>query len=371
MVLYAPDYWHLPDISPPQRIYFNVPEDAQGAQIFFEGRARLIGPEGALFGEAEGQRGWVDLPSDRPGLWSFDPIDNRLVRARNFPPFFAFGDPEFFFEPEIAWERKEPPAPEPAIPEDTLFVSGAIRVDDDQALRLAGKRSFKLDGGPPDASGDGSRFLPHESGTIEFWFRPDWSTFDLGAGNPRKRVVSITTDKGAWGLLYRVDSEGTNINLGPRDPSHSLYGAMHVEREDGSTARLRVWRTQTLFDRGAWTHIAWSWGPEIVPGPHLEPLKLMTMRIFVNGVGARQVIFRSAVNGLARGAPKSLQIHPLDGAMDELRVSDIQRYTEDFEPSRDRALKADEHTRALFHFDGSLEGVGSGSGTPPKGNVVP
>ena len=47
----------------------------------------------------------------------------------------------------------------------------------------------------------------------------------------------------------------------------------------------------------------------------------------------------------------------LEAVLDELRISDVQRYSADFAPpSRYRELAADEHTRALFHFNGSLDG---------------
>jgi len=46
----------------------------------------------------------------------------------------------------------------------------------------------------------------------------------------------------------------------------------------------------------------------------------------------------------------------IDAAVDELRVSDIQRYLTDFEPSRKAEFELDEHTRALFHFNADLQG---------------
>ena len=48
--------------------------------------------------------------------------------------------------------------------------------------------------------------------------------------------------------------------------------------------------------------------------------------------------------------------HHIDAAVDELRVSDVQRYLKDFEPSRKAELELDEHTRALFHLNGNLQG---------------
>ncbi len=168
-------------------------------------------------------------------------------------------------------------------------------------------------------------------------------------------------------LLYRLDPEV----LAPKEPSHSLYGRIWVDTPR-QPANLRVWRTQTIFERGAWTHVAWSWGPEIIYGPHREKINLMTMRIFVNGRGRKMVIWRSAADALALGLPQTLVLDPLQGAVDELRISDIQRYREDFAPpARERALAMDEHTRALFHFDGNLEGRSHGASAPAAGYLTP
>lgn len=368
MVLHARNYWSLPELAPAPRIHFRLPEGSAGAQIFFEGRARLFEPAGNACGDTNGVRGWVDLPADKPGLWSFEPIENRLVRGRNFPPFYAFGDPSGYFEPPIAWEP-EPVAGKPAPPPaaEVVYVPGAIAAPGNQALHLGGKRAFRLEAGPAHPSGDGGQFLPYKQGTIEFFFKPYWSTFDLGAGDVKRSFVRVLTDKSPWNLMYRLDPEGVNMNLCPPDPSHSFFGEMYLNTP-GKPQWLRVWRTQTILERAEWVHVVWSWGPEVVYGPHREKLNLMTMRIFVNGRGVRWVIFRTAVDALAEGRPQSLIFDPVQGAVDELRISDVQRYPRDFTPPlRDREFTLDENTRALFHFDGNLEGGSHGPGAPAAG----
>ena len=55
----------------------------------------------------------------------------------------------------------------------------------------------------------------------------------------------------------------------------------------------------------------------------------------------------------------------IDAAYDELRLSDIARYAQDFTPpARDRELDLDKHTRALFHFNGSIDGQSHGHDDP-------
>jgi hypothetical protein len=58
---------------------------------------------------------------------------------------------------------------------------------------------------------------------------------------------------------------------------------------------------------------------------------------------------------------KALVIGGWLSAIDELRISDIARYTETFRPPLpDREFVLDEHTRALFHFNGNCLGESYG-----------
>ena len=53
---------------------------------------------------------------------------------------------------------------------------------------------------------------------------------------------------------------------------------------------------------------------------------------------------------------------PLDGQLDEIRISNVQRYDRDFSPPRG-PFKADLHTVALYHFDrGRILEDASGNG---------
>jgi len=361
MVLHAPHYWMPPEVAPTVPIYFKLPLGSVDAQIFFEGRTRLFDPHGNPFGDPDGVRGWVDLPRDRPGLWRFESIESRLVRGRNVPPFFAFGRPTYYFEPPIEWEREEPTRGTPsAVAPDQRYVDGAIDEKGNEALYLRGKETLTFPAGPDHPSGDGGQFVPRREATVEFFFKPSWATFDLGSGAVLKPLVRIPTGEREWYLAYRLDPEGVNVNLCPKEPSHSLFASMYLN--DRSRAWLRVWRTETLFERDEWVHVAWVWGPRPALGSHQEKLSLMRIRIFLNGRGVSFKTWRSADQAIPLGSPQSLVLGPLDGAVDELRVSDIQRYTADFTPPpRYRELALDEHTRAILHFDGDLKGRSHGT----------
>lgn len=52
---------------------------------------------------------------------------------------------------------------------------------------------------------------------------------------------------------------------------------------------------------------------------------------------------------------EQIRIGPCDGTLDELRISDIVRYDDHFTPAQ-TPFASDEHTLALFHFDGNATG---------------
>ena len=350
-VLHAPMYWKpQPKSAPAYQWYFRLPEDSRDAQILFEGSGRLFDPDGQPFGGDEPLRGWIDLPADKPGLWSFQPVLNQLVRVRNVAPFFST-DPDTHFVPEIPWQREDiPPAPK-EIPPETVYVPGAIEKPKDQALYLVGKRHFDLEAGPEHPSGKGGRFLPHEQGTIEFWMKPTWSTFDLPP-KIAKPILRMESTETPWSLAYHK-----RPNPSYRYRSHCLYAAFYME---GPTKRLRTPAyLQTIFERDKWAHLAWVWGLREMP-THRGRKALLCTQLFVNGQPGRPYEFLREEPPNDR--PTAFRIGPLiDAAIDELRISDVQRYTEPFRPpARETEFRLDEHTRALFHFNGDVKGQSYG-----------
>ena len=103
LVLHAPEGWQTHPA--PARVYFKAPEDARDGRIFFSEPTRLFTPDGDIFGQ-EARQGWIELPPDTPGLWSFEiGGDSRVVEVENLPPFFAFDKPESYFEPPVSWRE--------------------------------------------------------------------------------------------------------------------------------------------------------------------------------------------------------------------------------------------------------------------------
>ncbi len=98
LVLYAPDGWTPSNMNPPVRIYFNVPDEGEKGRIFFEKPTALFTPDGRSFKDGEKLFGWVDIPQDKPGLWSFDSLKTGKVKTENLPGFFTMGNPDFYME---------------------------------------------------------------------------------------------------------------------------------------------------------------------------------------------------------------------------------------------------------------------------------
>ena len=67
-------------------------------KIFFEKKARLYTPDTEKFDGGKEVSGWVEIPKDKPGLWSFESIDAGIVKTENLPGFFSFADPNFYME---------------------------------------------------------------------------------------------------------------------------------------------------------------------------------------------------------------------------------------------------------------------------------
>ncbi|MBI3945327.1 MAG: hypothetical protein HY321_05375 [Armatimonadetes bacterium] len=103
--------WEPAPLQPSPRIYFSLPEGSAGAEITFAGSARLFTPGGEPFEDGKPLTGPVNLPADQPGLWSFTVVTAGVVRGRGFPPYFAVGDPAFYFNPEaLMAARGNPPS---------------------------------------------------------------------------------------------------------------------------------------------------------------------------------------------------------------------------------------------------------------------
>jgi len=360
LVVYAPRYWKPAlDFAPPVRWYFELPKDAPGAGIFFEGSARLFDPGGQPAFGAEAQHGWVDLPAEQPGLWSFEPVVNQLVRVRNLPPFFAADSPASHFTPEIPWERERVESEQEQEEEESrtappsLYVAGVTGGPADKALMLTGERVFKLQAGAAHPGGDGGLFLPHREGTIEFFMKPRWSTFDLPA-KVKKPLLTVNTNARPWNLWYTKNPAPTMAY----HPTHCLFSRFYYEWP--SRWMFTYPQTRAVVEPHRWTHVAWVWGVRKVASARGKETFLASQLFFDGRAGKPHLIRNADKPGDVPGL--LLLTGQLDAALDELRISDVQRYTESFAPAAAAEFEVDEHTRALFHFNGQALGRSCGTG---------
>ncbi len=115
------------------------------------------------------------------------------------------------------------------------------------------------------------------------------------------------------------------------------------------------------MERGRWHHLAYVWGPR--EDARFHPARtefgedVLTVRIYLNGEYLWSKSNRqSGQNSRMTGPMRFLSFSASGIALDELRVSDIQRYEDDFKPPpRDQELARDAHTRVLYHFNGNKE----------------
>ena len=358
MVLHAPEYWRPnPPQSPRIRWYFKVPEGSKDAQIFLEVGTKLFESDGRPWLDGKPLKGWINLPADRHGLWSFEPEGSGLIRVRNLPPFFAAESPKSYFTPRIPWEREEIPPPSKGVPAATTFIPGAIKTPGNQALYLRARRGFRLEAGPAHPSGDGTKFLPFKQGTIEFFMKPDWSSFDL----PRKSYTSLLTLKTAhepWELFFgkHPSKTGTSVDC-------FLRGVLRSKGKEVGGTEMSRW--DTIIEPHQWIHVAWVWGVEERPDWRRQKrLSVLSGKVFVNGKLGRNAA-SDRVGHVPAYPPNLLRLGcHLAAAYDELHISDIQRYTGEFQPPQTRELDLDEHTRALFHFNGDIQGESFGHKGP-------
>jgi hypothetical protein len=363
MVIYAPYYWRpAPEQPFGVKYYFRLPPNSEKAQIVFEGSAKLVDAQGQPWRGGEALHGAVDLPPDRPGLWSFLPVDNQLVQVRNLPPFFAVEDPATYFEPPIGWRRETVPANQP-MPDRTSFVDGAIATPGNRSLYVS-RTMFHFSTGLPHPSGDGNQFMPRKQGTIEFWYRPNWSSLSLRSEKRALCRLPVPGGEQPYCLQYEMAPRNPNAELDFLS-SHVLLGDFHASGPAGQ-APLRVWR-RTVFDAQQWYHIAWVWGQRNGVEPNAAGRKAdetLVMELYVDGRrGQSQYEWR--FKGLPLGVPSAFQMQNLDASVDELRISDVQRYSQEFAPpKRTSEFPLDAHTRALFHFNGDVRGESYGAGAP-------
>ena len=227
-----------------------------------------------------------------------------------------------------------------------------------KAIHLANGRTLKFPRGEKLADGSYQHF-PAREGTIELWFRPDWSTAWLpvkdGERINRSFVRGLSID-----FYYRY-------GFGPwRNNFYAFLDLLTkgaLGRPDEGKRGEIGGQTRYFFKAGEWCHLAAVW--KISEGKRGTE---GDFAVFINGrrqprmweypfplTGRDRYVLKEAVSSITIGCP--------EGCVDEMRISKLARYKEDFAPSK-QSFITDAYTAALFHFDGDANGLSGASGEP-------
>ncbi len=330
-----------------ERMYFTVPEDTQAYDLFLGRPLTVFAPDGSVALEASEENiGDVAVPIEgRAGAWSVASPYPGHVKLHTGAPLVAFGTPARLFDADLSVtdvERWQPPDAA------RRFVEGIAG----QALHLAGTDTISFPRGAALDDG-GYEHFPAREGTIELWFRPNWSSNEITF---RDRQLHH---------LHFIDGQSISFyyRYGQGPVKHNLYSYVDLltrGARDGGPDHIGG-HARHFMQRGAWVHLAATW--QLREG---ERGTEGTFDVYINGRRMDPTWnYPRSLSGREpyelKEAAEQIRIGRFDGCIDEMRISNVRRYDGDFEPTRE-ALASDENTLALFHFDGDTQGNSGAAG---------
>jgi hypothetical protein len=340
--VYAPEGFRMQGASATD--YFRVADNVDTLRLFLGVPTEVQRPDGSVALEADASNlGEQQIPvAGHAGVWRLSPRQSGIVRLFNTEPLFS-RSPEWLVtgagvEPA---PRFEPPSA------DLAFVSGRRG---GQALHLPGNARLRFPRGAKTARG--YEHFPGSEGTVEFWFRPNWSSADLPYAMGSRFHDRYFLRAGSHDLQYRRGQARAS------EPEFASLNLWAHGRESNAGLTARFW-----FKAGQWHHIAATWRTaDGKPGDNGR------YAVYVNGepllpddFGRGGVLhyWPGRVTGgdlfHRREADESIAIGPLDGTIAQIRISDTVRYQSAFEPP-EILPEADAQTRVQFPLDGSRLG---------------
>ncbi len=270
--------------------------------------------------------------------------------------FFTVWMDRFVFRPGERW-------PWPGLT-NAGFVEGALEdAPLNRGFEFTGQRRLAFNGASEGTLTSG-RYNPDpksvhwglEAGTLEFWCRPSWDSDD---GVEHVFFHGIAYGHRSQSRLRKLNADGKN------QLEFSIADAESTQRTVRGSATLQA---------GEWYHVAATWN---FPRGHVQ--------LFVNGkkiaergpdteawpssVVAEGGDKKSKGIGIMENDTRSMPMQAFIGGdkgwseryaaeavLDEFRISDVARYTEDFTPSR-QEFQVDANTRVLFHLENERDGV--------------
>lgn len=360
MVLDCPEgFWlSMSGIEAPGAFYFHVPEDCRAVKLFIsrpveitrgDGSPAEIGAGGGGTPERE-PVGYITLsvPPGSAGDWKITNREPAFVRLLNLPPFVSYLVPGRLFAPPTLSGPSTPNADATALPAPAeQYVPGVIG----GGLQLAGGRTLKFKRGAPLPDGSYENF-PGLAGTIEFWFRPNWTALDQAFVKLQRREWSLVS-AGNIAIYYVYGQKSAIAGM----PDAFLAFACGKSKFASRGRYRQFGNAAGLFPRaGEWMHIAVTW--EFDPARQY-PVFYNHSLIYVNGrlrrrqVGGGDMLRSNTLEDFdLAGIPEWITLGG-DGAFDELRVSSCVRYADDFDPPR-APFTPDAATKLLMRFDGPI-----------------
>jgi|LSQX01.2.fsa_nt_gb hypothetical protein len=333
-------------------MFFKVPAGLKELDVFIGYPATIKRADGSTALECKNSNiGRFSLPvKGQTGIWSIEPYFREFsgnappgfYRFLNIEPIVSFGSPTLLPEETlgkpvvstsaILFEPKEP----------LKFVEGVSG----KAIRLSSDTKLKFSKGEKVSQG-GHTFFPANKGTVEFWFKSNHSLLNTPIVSFQKKDFPFLETSGLK-FLHSYWRRGTP---GP----YSCLQSLLIPDKGNPTTGFQI---EHLFRAGKWHHIAYTWDLQEESGELQGELN-----IFLDG---KKESFKSVTYGVAqlKGKQKiklsenmdEVILGPFEGVMDNLRISDIVRYTEDFIPDK-ISPKIDSNTRVVFVFEGNLKGI--------------
>jgi len=205
--------------------------------------------------------------------------------------------------------------------------------------------------------------------TVEFWFRLMTS--------PAEAEGRILIDHHAGS----IDGPGFWIQLGNNSSGLPVVGGINLNSSDPSAPAFYTATSTTRINDGNWHHIA-------LVRSHDVPGHTLCIWLDGNGDGVANCAIQASVDHdlrvgdwpfytLGSATDDYSATYHANGYFDELRISDIARYTTASHPKPTARFVLDNNTVMLFHFDEGSGSVvngtsrdGSGVDTPITGNIV-
>lgn len=329
--------------------YFRVASDVDTLRVSLGVPTEVRRPDGSMALEAEeGKIGERQIPAaGHAGIWRLNATQSGLVRLLNAEPLFSRSPHGL-----VQGARIAPAARFPRPSADVAFVPGPLGR---QTLHMPGSSRLRFLRGAKTA--DGYAHFPGNEGTVEFWFRPNWSSGDLAYAMGNRFNDQYFLRAGSHDLQYRrgraraTEPEFASLNLW-------AYG-----RESNAGFTGRFW-----FRAGQWYHLAFTWrAVDGAPGDDGDyAVYVDGQPVTADDFGRGGVLhyWPGRVSGAQtfhrRETDAHVVIGPLDGTIGQLRISDRVRYRDCFQPP-ETLPDPDVSTRVQFRLDGNLQGETRGS----------